>query len=270
MKPTKYLLLIIGILAMASFEKADSNASTGQAPSTQDRECYQLKIYTFDTDEQVQTTDTYLKEAFLPGLKRLGIEPVGVFKPRPNEADTLKKTFVLIPFSSLNQFDSLEEELAKDETYLSAGGEYINAPHDQPPYQRFESILLRAFENMPEMQVPELDGPRPDRVYELRSYESSTEAYYRNKVDMFNVGGEIDIFEQLGFNAVFYGEVISGPSMPNLMYMTTFSDLESRNAHWDDFREAPEWKELSAMPKYQHNVSHADITLLYPTEYSDY
>jgi hypothetical protein len=30
---------------------------------------------------------------------------------------------------------------------------------------------------------------------------------------MFNVGGEIDLFEQLGFNAVFYGEVISGAKL---------------------------------------------------------
>lgn len=54
------------------------------------------------------------------------------------------------------------------------------------------------------------------------------------------------------------------------MYMTTFSDQESRETHWKDFREAPEWLELKDMPKYQNNVSHIDIIFLYPTEYSDY
>ena len=78
------------------------------------------------------------------------------------------------------------------------------------------------------------------------------------------------LFDRLDFNAVFYGEVISGSIMPNLMYMTTFSNQESREAHWDAFREAPEWKELVAMPKYQNNVSHADLYFLYPTAYSDY
>jgi hypothetical protein len=58
--------------------------------------------------------------------------------------------------------------------------------------------------------------------------------------------------------------------MPNLMYMTTFTDQESRDEHWKAFGEAPEWKELIGMPKYEHNVSHADIIFLYPTEYSDY
>jgi hypothetical protein len=35
-------------------------------------------------------------------------------------------------------------------------------------------------------------------------------------------GGEVPLFVRLGFNAVFYGEVIVGSHMPNLMYMTTF------------------------------------------------
>ena len=43
-------------------------------------------------------------------------------------------------------------------------------------------------------------------------------------------GGEIILFDRLDFNAVFYGEVISGSKMPNLMYMTTFDNQESRDA----------------------------------------
>lgn len=267
MKPTNYLLLIIGIFSLASCKTMDTNSPK---PSAQAREFYQLKIYTFDTEEQVQITDRYLKEAYLPGLKKLGIQNIGVFKPSPSAADSIKKILVLVPFPSLAQFLDLEEELSKDQAYISAGREYLSTSYEQPPYRRFESILLKAFEDMPAMQAPELDGPRLNRIYELRSYESPTEAYFKNKVDMFNAGGEIKLFDQLGFNAVFYAEVISGPKMPNLMYMTTFSDLASREEHWKGFGEAPEWKELKAMPKYMHNVSHIDITFLYPTEYSDY
>ena len=87
---------------------------------------------------------------------------------------------------------------------------------------------------------------------------------------MFNAGGEIKLFERLGFNAVFYGEVISGAKMPNLMYMTTFADQQSRDAHWKSFVDSPEWKGLIAMEKYKNNISHIDITFLYPTDYSDY
>ncbi len=67
----------------------------------------------------------------------------------------------------------------------------------------------------------------------------------------------------------FYGEVIAGSRMPNLMYMTTFENMASREKHWDSFRNDPEWKTLSAMPKYQKNVSKSDIIFLRPTDYSD-
>ena len=270
MKSPKYLLLVVIIFTITSCEKMNPDRTVEEKPFAQTREFYQLKTYTFDTDEQVQTTDRYLKEAYLPALKKLDIKAIGVFKPRPNEDDSIKKILLLIPFSSIAQFLILEEELTKDKSYFAAGSDYITATYEQPPYRRLESVLLKAFEDMPVMQTPEFEGPRSSRIYELRSYESATEAYYKNKVDMFNEGGEIRLFDRLEFNAVFYGEVISGSKMPNLMYMTTFSDQTSRDAHWDAFREAPEWKELKAMPKYMNNVSHADITFLYPTEYSDY
>ena len=129
---------------------------------------------------------------------------------------------------------------------------------------------MKAFTDMPKMQPTVLNGERKDRIYELRSYESPSGAYFENKVDMFNAGGEVKLFKKLEFNAVFYGEVISGPKMPNLMYMTTFANQNSRDEHWKKFGSAPEWKQLKSMSKYQNNVSHIDIIFLYPTEYSDY
>lgn len=268
MKALKIFLLITITFGMFSCNNTDIVV---EEKSIEDgREYYQLKVYTFDTDDQVITTDKYLKEAYLPKLKGLGISPVGVFKQRLSEADSVRRTYVLVPFNSIDQFLSLEEELAKDEKHQVAGSDYLNAPHDQPPYQRIESILMKAFVDMPKMIATTLEGSRSERIYELRSYESPTEQYYINKVDMFNAGGEVKLFDRLEFNAVFYAEVISGAKMPNLMYMTTFSDQESRDTHWKAFGDAPEWKELVAMEKYKNNVSHADIIFLYPTEYSDY
>ena len=238
--------------------------------SDQSTEFYQLKTYTFDTENQLSTTENYIREAFLPGVKKLGINLVGVFKPRPSDVDTLKKLVLLIPFTSLSQYLNLEEELGKDAAYLEAGREYLNASFDEPQYSRIESILLKGFEAMPFIKAPELKGDRASRVYELRSYQSATEAYHLSKVDMFNNGGEIKLFEKLGFNALFYARVISGSKMPNLMYMITFDDEASQKAHWDAFMNSPEWTELKALPKYLNTVSHIDKTLLYPTEYSDY
>lgn len=266
MKIIKSLSLIALLFVISSFGIKNQTIQAKE----QSREFYQLKTYILNSDEQVQATDHFLKEAYLPGLKRLGIKNIGVFKPKPNATDTLKKIIVVIPIKSLSQFQELDQKLAKDKTYLTAGADYLNANYKQAPYLRIESILLYAFPDHPFLTTPTLDGPRGNRVYELRSYESATEAIHENKVDMFNAGGEVKLFKRLEFNAVFYGQVISGPKMPNLMYMTTFKDQESRDEHWKAFSASPEWKELIAMEKYKNNISHIDITFLYPTDYSDY
>lgn len=260
-------LLIAGLSYCTPAEPAGQETPESQ---TVGREYYQLKEYTFTTDSQELVTDQYLENAFMPATKRQGIANIGVFKSRPDETDSLQRTYVLIPFESLDQFASLETKLVEDAAYLEAGSAYLDAPHDRPPYQRVVSTILIAFPDMPKMAPTTVTGPRSERVYELRSYESPNETYYRNKVDMFNAGGEVTLFDQLEFHAVFYGDVLSGAKMPNLMYMTTFTDMESRDAHWKLFVDAPAWKEMSSLPKYQNNVSHADIHLLYPTEYSDY
>ncbi len=263
------IFFLIAAIVTFSCESTTQSADTKKDPTDQ-KEYYQLKVYTFDSELQQSLTDEYLAEAFLPGLKKLGIQNIGVFKKRLSESDSVLQTYVLIPFNRLETFLSLDTALLSDQDYLSKGAGYLSASHANPPYKRIESILLSAFRDFPILKPTPLDGPRKDRIYELRSYESPTESYYLNKVEMFNEGGEVALFDRLGFNAVFYADVISGPKMPNLMYMTTFSNQDSRDEHWKSFGDAPEWKELIGNSYYENNVSHADIIFLYPAEYSDY
>ena len=236
----------------------------------QNRDIYQIKTYLMNTANQMEVTETYLKDAYLPALKRTGIKHIGVFKPKTIETDSIKKLIVLIPFPSLDAFLNLYDILSQDKVYLADGSSYLNAPHNETPYTRIESVLLKAFSGHPTLTLPSLTEPRNERVYEMRSYESSTKAISKNKIDMFNNGGEIKLFDLLNFNAVFYAEVISGNKMPNLMYMTTFENKEKRDELWKSFFSSPEWKVLSAESKYKNNVSKADIFFLMPTEYSDY
>ena len=170
----------------------------------------------------------------------------------------------------MDEFARLNDRLNANADYLQQGKSYLDASYDKPPYLRMETIFLKAFSLAPQMELPSLNGPRADRVYELRSYESATEKIFRNKVQMFNEGGEIALFKRLNFNAVFYSDVIAGSKMPNLMYMTCFENMADRDAHWKTFGNDPEWKRLSSMPEYQHNVSVNEKIFLYPTGYSDY
>jgi len=232
------------------------------------RDFYQIRIYQIKDQTQEQRMDRYLQEAFVPALNRAGIAKVGVFKPLANDTASVRRIYVLIPFASLGQWQQLGEKLEKEPAYQASGQDYIDATYDNPPYQRLESILLEAFEKMPHFAVPDLKGPITERIYELRSYEGATEKIHQNKVKMFNVGDEVSLFKRLGFNAVFYAEVLSGCNMPNLMYMTSFENMDAHDQHWKNFSNDPTWKSLSADPQYQHNVSHIDIVLMHPTAYS--
>ena len=107
---------------------------------------------------------------------------------------------------------------------------------------------------------------RERRAERLNEYANSK----ANIRTMFNDEGEIDLFVKLGFQPVLFGEVISGSDMPNLMYLTTFSDTTSHVDHWNAFRTSEEWNTMKAIEKYKNTVSHIDIYLLYPSDYSDF
>jgi hypothetical protein len=257
---TRILLLVILVSAFSS-------VYGGKAPA---REFYQLTVYHFNNEAQEKMIDNYLQNALIPALHQMKLEKIGVFKPLSNDTAADKRLYVLVPIQSLDMVTKIAAKIQADKVYQTAGAEYINTVYTTPPYARMETILLQAFSLAPKMQLPDLKSEKKDRVYELRSYESATEKIYQNKVQMFNQGDEIGLFKRLNFNAIFYGEVIAGDKMPNLMYMRSFENMDDRNNHWKAFSADPAWKKLSAMPEYKNNVSHIDITLMYPADYSDY
>ncbi|MCX2739056.1 NIPSNAP family protein [Pontibacter anaerobius] len=260
---TGFIAFCLSVFALIFLSQINSFA--------QKQSYYQLKVYHLKDKEQEARLDHYLEQAYLPALHRAGIKQVGVFKPA-NEVDqnhsSEPKVYVLLPFTSLEQFAGLEDKLAHDKKYAAAGEAYIQAAHDKPYYQRIETSLMQAFAGMPAMKAPNLASSPSERIYELRSYEAATEKLHQNKVDMFN-NGEIQLFDRLGFNAVFYGKVLASNKMPNLMYMTSFENFADREARWKSFSQDPEWKKMSAMPEYANNFLRADIYLLHPTNYSD-
>ena len=264
----KYCILCSLILLLqATSLLAQTSLSKSKASK---REFYQLTTYHFTNTEQEKVIDNYLQKALLPALHKIELKNIGVFKSRSNDTSVEKTLYVLMPLKSLDDVVRIAAMLKADSNYQSTGAEFINALHTKPPYSRTETILLHAFALAPIVELPKLKGPRRERVYELRSYESATEKIFQNKVRMFNDGDEIGLFKRLNFNATFYGEVVAGGKMPNLMYMTCHEDSVARKANWKAFVDDPQWKKLTSMAEYKNNVSHIDIYFLYPTEYSDY
>ena len=233
------------------------------------RDYYEIKLYRLASNEQVRKVDEYLKNAYLPALHRAGISKVGVYHPVGNDTSSDKKIYVFIPLTSLEAMNTIEELPVKDKQLQKDGDAYWNAAYNASPYKRIETIVLKAFPLMGSYNTPTLTGNKTERVYELRSYEGGTEQLYRQKVKMFNEGGEISLFKRLEFNAVFYAEVIAGSHMPNLMYMTSFNNMADRDAHWKIFGADPEWNKLKVVPEYLNTVSRNDTQLLNPAEFSE-
>jgi hypothetical protein len=227
---------------------------------------YQLKVYHLKGNFQNDLVESYLKDAYLPALHRAGFPHIGVFKPVA--VDTAEQLiYVFVPAKKLEQLLKIDELILKDKNYLENGRAYLNTEYDKPAYVRMETILMKAFSGMAQPAMPNLTSVKSQRIYELRSYEAATEALSLNKIGMFN-DAEMAIFNQLNFNPVFYGQVIAGSKMPNLMYLTTFKDKADRDQHWKAF--GLEYKKISGLPQYQHNVSKNVTLFLYPTAYSDY
>ncbi|MBO9620282.1 MAG: NIPSNAP family protein [Niabella sp.] len=232
-------------------------------------EYFQLSVYKYATAEQETILKQYFETALVPALHRQQISRVGVFEKIANDTAAVKELFVLIPFKNLAQQEGVIQRLQTDAGYHSASQSFREANYKTPPFDRIETIWLKAFPMMPVLKAPSLKGPKKERVYELRSYQSPTEQLFRSKVKMFNEGGETVIFKRLNFNAVFYGEVIAGCHMPNLMYLTTHENKADRDAHWKSFGSDPDWKRLNTMEEYKNNVSHIDISFIRPLDCSD-
>jgi NIPSNAP len=238
--------------------------------ATAQNDTYEIKWYTVKSAAQEASTDLYLKDVWLPAMHRMGFKNIGIFKPISNDTASLKQIVVLVPYNSLEVWYKTKSSINGDPRYLQNAKPFLDADTGTIPFVRVSSTLLQAFEYHPKINQTILKT-NPDAIYELRSYESPSEELHRIKVTMFNEGGEIALFNRLDFQAIFYGDVLSGNKMPNLEYMIVFKDSAARAAHWKAFGDSPEWKKISTDPEYRNNVSvsHIDSWLMRRTSYSD-
>jgi hypothetical protein len=265
---TRFIKSVAKIFLIALPVIASSNKITAQSPVAQ--MYYEIKLYRINGAAQAGAMDVFLKDAFIPAVHRAGIATVGVFKPIESDTAFGKLVYVFIPYKTITEYAELITKLEKDPVYQSTGKTFLDAPFNEPPFERYESILAKAFAFMPRFKVYKYSTPPSERIYEYRSYESATEAKALKKIKMFNEGGEIKIFEEAGSNAVFYAQVLMGSQRPRLIYMTTYADMKSHDEKWVAFRNHPEWKRISSLDEYKNSTSKTKPYLLHPTSYSDF
>ncbi|MDQ2774435.1 MAG: NIPSNAP family protein [Acidobacteriota bacterium] len=255
-------------LAASTLALEGANLLKAQQPSSgTGREYYELRKFHLEQGPQQKLTSAYVEHALIPALNRLGISPIGAFNlDLGPETPTL---YLLLPSTSLETLVTADLHLSKDEEFLQAAHPFWNAPAAQPAFVRMESSLMTAFEGHPKLTVPPVTAQNGKRVFQLRTYESPSNADHVRKVEMFH-NGEFEIFQKAGFWQVFYGDTLIGPRLPNLTYMLSYPDLSELNDKWKAFMSDPEWKKLSSSPKYSYESLVTNITnlILSPTPYS--
>ncbi len=240
-----------------------STPAINAAESLSGREYYELRLFIVDTDSQRKEVDTFLKEAAVPALNRLGIKPVGVFYPEKG----ISPVYVLLRHKTIESFVTYMSQLAADDEFISKAESFIDAPASAPAFKRMETSLMLAFEGMPKLEVP-VSGA--SRVFQLRTYESPSAKTNLKKIEMFNEAGEIKLFREVGLNPVFFGQTLAGTKLPNLTYMLAFKDKDEQKAAWGRFGSHPDWKRLSGMAEYSDKAILSGITnlQLVPADYS--
>jgi hypothetical protein len=240
---------------------ATSAAALPAAAQSQDRqrEHYLLRQYALRSGAQLKVTEHYFSAALIPALQRLGLGPAGAF--RLDIGPDTPSYYLLVPGSDLALLAGLDLRLAHDAEFMAAADPFWNATSTAPAFERIEISLLAAFEGWPRITPPPSSAAKSKRIFQLRTYESPSSGDHVRKVEMFH-SGEFDYFKAAGISQVFFGDTLVGSHMPNLTYMLSFTDTAELDAKWDAFRNNPDWKKLSASPRFAFDAIVTNISNL--------
>jgi len=265
MKRREFLTSSMAASAVAGLAATGLRAAETGTSGASGRMYYELRAYRLKTGANHDLLDGYLEKAAIPAWNRLGINPVGAFvESEPKGAPSV---FVLLPYPSLEVFQTATQRLGADAEYLKAGAAHLETPKANPSFERLDSWLLLAFAGMPKLELPPYCREKKPRIMELRTYQSHSESKAAKKVEMFN-SGEIDVMREVGLGPIFYGQALVGRDLPHLTYMLSGENADAHKEHWGGFGKHPIWQKLNGDPQYADTVSKITNWFLTPTSYS--
>jgi len=245
-----------GALAVTTTLSTVSACAGRNATVASSREIYEWRVYTLTGNGA--ELDKYFKDILIPACNRKSVT-VGVFKPY--EASEQEMRHVVFAYPDMDTYYQFKDGLWEDAVYTKASQAFFEAtaPKESNLFTNFETYLSEAFIKIPKHRKP--DSSRG--LFEIRIYWSPNEEANKRKIKMFNVD-EIDIFDKVGVNSVFYGEIMAGPKMPALMYLTWYKDVDARAAAWDKFGKHPDWQRIRSLSEYANTATNNKSILLSP------
>ncbi len=232
--------------------------SATPVPAYSEKELYELRIYQLTGGNSKTALKNYLTSAVIPYISGKGGK-VGIFSEYSLQEPP--RLYLLLAYPDAATCYECMTGMEKDAIYRSNAASYLQTPADKPLFDRYETMLLEAFD-----RIPHLIQPDPSRgLLELRIYESYNEDAGRRKIAMFNQE-ELPLFDKVGLPKVFFGKILAGTHMPALTYMLWFRDMAHREEVWAKFRVHPDWITMKDKPEYANAVSRVNKIFLLPEE----
>ena len=255
-------LSVVSATGMAStLKKTESIAETsGLSKVSAAKEIYEWRIYTLKGDGGA--LDSFFENTLIPAYKRKSVK-VGAFKLfNPKDGENQQRHVVFI-YPDISTYLTVKKTIWDDKEFRQKAQPFYETTAPNPVYSNIESYLSEAFD-----KIPVHRNPDPTRtLLEIRIYKSPNEEANQRKVKMFNVD-EIAIFDNVGVNSVLYGEILAGPRMPALLYLTWYKDEKTRGEAWGKFGEHPDWKRIRSLPEYANTATDNQSIFLSPMPYS--
>lgn len=248
-----------GALSVAPVLSKASQLET-QSFSSGEKEIYEWRIYTLTGNGE--SLDAFFASTLIPVFNRNNVK-VGAFKLyKLQEADKDQRHLLFI-YPDISTYLRVKNAIWDDPVFRRDAQAFYDTTAPNPVYSNFESYLSEAFDKIPVHRKPD-----PARtLFEIRIYHSPNEEANQRKVQMFNKE-EIDLFDKVGINSVFYGSILAGPRMPALLYLTWYKDEDTRSKAWGEFGNHPDWKRMSGLPAYAYTATNNQSIFLSPLSYS--
>ena len=238
--------------------EATNTSATNNASAA--KEIYEWRIYTLTGDGQ--QLDSFFEKTLFPayGRKKIKAGAFKLFKPKEGEKDQRHVVFI---YPDIDTYYKVKKTIWDDKEFREKAQEFFDASAPAPVYSLLETYLSEAFDKIPTHRLPD-----PSRtLFEIRIYRSPNEEANQRKVTMFNKD-EISVFDKVGVNSVLYGEILAGPRMPALLYLTWYKDEATRAEAWKQFGSHPDWQRMSKLPEYKYTATDNKSIFLSPMPYS--
>ena len=245
MERRRFLTTSLGAAALAA---ARRGAAQPPETATSAREYYLIRRYQLQAGPQTKIVESYFGDALIPALTRMGMGPIGAFKL--DYGPETPAFYVLIPGRSIEALATIDLRLGQDADFLKAAEPFWNAPATAPAFLRMESSLLAAFEGWPRLTPPATTATKSKRIFQLRTYESPSDAAHVRKVEMFHKG-EFEIFQKAGCHPVFFGDALVGTRIAAADLHAELCESAELEKSWAAFSADPDWKKLQGSAAVQ-------------------